>query len=59
MSVTHEGSRWDLPLDPSMYAPDEEEKASMKTTTGIQDDEELKAHILAVQKKAFSVSSAI
>ena len=59
MSVTHEGSRWDLPLDPSMYAPDEEEKAFMKTTTGIQDDEELKTHILAAQKKAFGVSSAV
>ena len=54
MSVTHR-SRWDLPLDPSLYAPDDEEKAFMKTTTGIQDDEELKAHIFAVQKKAFGV----
>ena len=54
MSVTHR-SRWDLPLDPSLYAPDEEEKAFMKTTTGIQDDEELKAHIFAVQRKAFGV----
>ena len=27
----------------------------MKTTTGIQDDEELKRHIIAVQTKAFAV----
>ena len=58
MSVTHR-SRWDLPLDPSLYAPDEEEKAFMKTTTGIQDDEELKAHIFAVQKKAFGVRQVL
>ena len=54
MSITHR-PRWDLPLDTSLYAPDEEEKAFMKTTTGIQDDEELKAHILGIQTKAFTV----
>ncbi|EJF56627.1 hypothetical protein DICSQDRAFT_157852 [Dichomitus squalens LYAD-421 SS1] len=54
MSLTHRSS-WDLPLDSSMYAPDEEEKAFMKATTGIQDDEELKAHILAVQAKAWTI----
>ncbi|TBU48535.1 hypothetical protein BD309DRAFT_949327 [Dichomitus squalens] len=52
MSETHRPG-WAKPLDPSLYAPDEEEKGFMKTTTGIQDDEELKAHILAVQSKAF------
>ena len=54
MSITHR-PRWDLPLDTSLYAPDEEEKAFLKTTTGIQDDEELKAHILGIQTKAFTV----
>ena len=48
---------WDLPLDESLYDPDEEAKAFMKTATGIEDDEDLKRHILSVQKKAFSVSS--
>ena len=41
------------------YAPDEEEKAFMKATTGIQDDEELKAHIIAVQTKAFGVCKTL
>ncbi|TBU33175.1 hypothetical protein BD311DRAFT_749372 [Dichomitus squalens] len=54
MSITHR-PRWDLPLDPSLYAPDEEEKAFMKMTTGIQDDEELKTHIFAIQAKALTV----
>ena len=46
---------WDKPLDQSLYAPDEEEKAFMRATTGIQDDDALKEHILAVQAKAFAV----
>ena len=54
MSETHRPG-WNKPLDESLYAPDEEEKAFMKTTTGIQDDEELKRHIIAVQTKAFAV----
>lgn len=54
MSETHRPG-WAKPLDPSFYAPDEEEKAFMKVTTGIQDDEELKAHIITVQTKAFGV----
>ena len=58
MSITHR-PRWDHPLDTSLYAPDEEEKAFMRTTTGIQDDEELKAHILAIQAKAFTVSTSL
>lgn len=48
---------WDKPLDDSLYAPDEEEKNFMKETTGIQDDEKLKQHIIAVQSKAFAVSA--
>ena len=56
MSETHRPG-WAKPLDASLYAPDEEEKAFMKATTGIQDDEELKAHIIAVQTKAFGVSN--
>ncbi len=55
MSETHRPG-WAKPLDESLYAPDDEEKAFMKTTTGIQDDDELKRHIIAVQTKAFGVS---
>ncbi len=54
MSETHRPG-WAKPLDPSLYTPDEEEKAFMKATTTIQDDEELKAHIIAVQTSAFGV----
>ncbi|KAJ8518184.1 hypothetical protein ONZ45_g4715 [Pleurotus djamor] len=44
-----------IPLDPSMYSLDTEEATFFKTTTGIQDDDKLKSHILAVQAKAYSV----
>ena len=54
MSATHRPS-WDKPLDSSIYFLDEEEKAFMKAATGIQDDEGLKSHIIAVQTKAFAV----
>lgn len=43
-------------LDPSLYAPSPEEVAFLKSQTGIQDDEELKQHILAVQREAWEVS---
>lgn len=58
MSETHRPG-WAKPLDASFYTPDEEEKAFMKATTGIQDDEELKTHIIAVQTKAFGVSNPL
>ena len=58
MSETHRPG-WDKPLDESFYAPDDEEKAFMKTTTGIQDDDELKRHIIAAQTKAFSVCFSV
>lgn len=46
-----------LKLDPALYSlvePDEVE--FIKGLTHIQDDEELKQHIIAVQKEAFKVS---
>ncbi|KAI6042649.1 hypothetical protein EDC04DRAFT_908308 [Pisolithus marmoratus] len=45
------------PLDPSIYdaALDPEVLSFMKSLTGIQDNGELKAHILDVQKKAYAV----
>lgn len=46
---------WEKPLDESFYAPDDEEKAFMKVAAGIQDDEELKQHIIRVQTKAYAV----
>ncbi|KAI0311427.1 hypothetical protein OF83DRAFT_1151055 [Amylostereum chailletii] len=46
---------WVKPLDDSLYAPDDDEKAFLKAATEIEDDEELKRHILSVQTKAFSL----
>ena len=47
-----------LKLDPSLYNPQQHELEFFKEQTGIEDDEELKAHILAVQKEAWEVSSS-
>ena len=43
-------------LDPRLYYLTEDEAAFFKATTGIDNDEELKAHILMVQKMAYEVS---
>ncbi|KAL0954797.1 hypothetical protein HGRIS_003744 [Hohenbuehelia grisea] len=42
-------------LDPSFYNLEEDEADFFKTQTGIEDDEELKEHILAVQAKAYKI----
>ncbi|TFY82951.1 hypothetical protein EWM64_g1066 [Hericium alpestre] len=42
-------------LDESLYELNEEEEAFYKQQTGIQDDEELKRHIIAVQTEAYVV----
>ncbi len=44
------------PLDESLYKLDDEELAFVKTHSGIEDEEELKKHILAVQAEAYEVS---
>ena len=49
-------ARQQYKLDPSLYRPTPEEIAFYKSQTGIQGDEELKEHILAVQKEAWDVS---
>ncbi|KAI6027451.1 hypothetical protein BKA83DRAFT_4229060 [Pisolithus microcarpus] len=45
------------PLDPSIYDAtlDSEILSFMKSSTGIQDDDELRAHVLHIQKKAYAV----
>lgn len=43
-------------LDPTMYAPTPDEVLFLKKWTGIDDDEELKQHVLTVQKEAWDVS---
>ncbi|KDQ27948.1 hypothetical protein PLEOSDRAFT_1076958 [Pleurotus ostreatus PC15] len=42
-------------LDPKLYSLDEQEAAFFKSATGMQDDEELKKHILDVQAKAYVI----
>lgn len=44
------------PIDPVKYSLSPEEAEFFKATTGINDDEALKAHILSVQEKAYKVS---
>ena len=43
------------PLDESLYALDEDELAFFKSQTGIDDEGELKKHILTIQAKAYEV----
>lgn len=45
-----------FPLDPSIYNLDEEQRVFFKEQTGIQDDNELRDHILQVQAEAYAVS---
>jgi len=44
-----------LPLDISLYSLQGDQLEFFRTTTGIQDEEELKQHILNVQAKAYEV----
>ena len=44
-----------VPLDPSLYSIEDDALEFMKASTGIQDPEELKKHILAVQEEAYAV----
>ncbi|KAI0662436.1 hypothetical protein C8Q70DRAFT_1088892 [Cubamyces menziesii] len=44
-----------VPLDPSLYSIEGDALEFMKASTGIQDPEELKRHILAVQEEAYAI----
>jgi len=46
---------WVLPLNEKYYTLDEEEEAFFKAQTRIDDADELKRHIIAVQTKAFEI----
>ena len=48
-----------LKLDPNLYNPQPHEVEFFKAQTGIKDDEELKAHVISVQKEAWEVSSLV
>ena len=45
------------PLDEQLYTIEDEGLVFMKAQTGIEDPNELKKHILAVQAEAYAVSS--
>ncbi|KAG7448618.1 uncharacterized protein BT62DRAFT_929708 [Guyanagaster necrorhizus] len=45
----------DHPLNPSLYAPAEDEVAFFKSQTGIDNDEELRSHIFAIQEEAYKI----
>ncbi|KIJ63016.1 hypothetical protein HYDPIDRAFT_113521 [Hydnomerulius pinastri MD-312] len=55
-AVFHSSSPSVTPLDPGLYSLTPEAAAFFKAATGIQDDEELKTHILSVQAKAYNVA---
>ena len=42
-------------LDPTLYNPSPEDIAFFKQQTGITSDEELKEHVLTIQKEAWNV----
>ncbi|KAI0085561.1 hypothetical protein BDY19DRAFT_965680 [Irpex rosettiformis] len=46
---------WDCALDDKFYDPDPEALGFYKKETGIEDDGELKQHILRVQREAFAI----
>ena len=48
-----------MPLDERLYDLTEEERTFLKQQTGIQGDDELKAHIFQVQAEAYEVSRYI
>jgi hypothetical protein len=45
----------EVALDERCYNPSDEDRAFLKQQTGIQDDEELRAHIFHVQAEAYKV----
>ncbi|KAF8510350.1 hypothetical protein BU17DRAFT_55464 [Hysterangium stoloniferum] len=53
--VSHPGVPIVDPLDPTFYKMKTEVAAFMKDQTGINDDEELKTHILTVQAEAYAI----
>jgi len=46
------------PADPSLYCVTPDEAVFFKTQTGIDDDEDLKRHVLEVQAKAYEASQS-
>ena len=57
-SYTHDQDGKPRPLDENLYKLDEDEFAFLSSQTGIQDPEELKKHVLSVQKEIYAVGFA-
>ena len=59
ISTPHESAqpRYYKALDERLYDLNDEERSFFKDQSGIQDDEELKAHIFQVQAEAYKVCS--
>jgi hypothetical protein len=61
MSENFSGPQWstqltpDMALDERLYDLTEEERTFFKEQTGIQGDDELKAHLFQVQAEAYEV----
>ena len=55
METSNESRFSDVQLDPSKYDLSAEQKSFFKQQTGIETDEELKEHILEVQRAAWEV----
>ena len=51
----HNHAEWQLALDEKLYNPSSQAIEFFKEETGISNDAELKKHVVAIQKKAFSV----
>ena len=54
-SISFSGRLHGLKLDPSHYLPLPDEVKFLKEQTGIEDEEELKNHIVSVQTDAWQV----
>ena len=58
ISVSNSGRLHGLKLDPNHYLPLPDEIKFLKEQTGIEDEEELKNHIVSVQTDAWQVQDS-
>ena len=57
-SVSNSGRLHGIKLDPNHYSPLPDEIKFLKEQTGIEDEEELKNHIVSVQTDAWQVQDS-
>jgi hypothetical protein len=58
ISTPHGSTQLSPALDERLYDLNDEERSFFKLQTGIQDDDELKAHIIQVQTEAYKVRNS-